>query len=71
MQQLYIFIFVYVGINFARRTFFGKTPSIWNTTIPEPDNLLVILDAIEYARLEGDLVRYACFNPVRSCFSSL
>jgi hypothetical protein len=57
LQQLYVVIFVYVGMNFARRSFFGKTPSIWYKTIPEPDNLLVMLDAIEYARLEGDLVR--------------
>lgn len=57
LQQLYVIIFVYLGLNFARNTFFGNTPYIWNKNIPKPDNLLVILDAIEYARFEGDLVR--------------
>jgi hypothetical protein len=57
IQQLYALIVVYIGFNFLRSLFFGQTPKIWYTNIPSPDKIIVILDALEYARLEGDLVR--------------
>lgn len=50
-------LFVYVGLNILRKIIFGQTPSIWNKNIPDPDRLIVLLDALEYARLENDLVR--------------
>lgn len=57
MKEIYILLFVYVGMNTLRKMFFGKIPMIWNKTIPEPDKVLVILDAIEYARFEEDLIK--------------
>lgn len=57
LRQIYLILFVGVGYNLIRKTIFGKTPFIWNTNIPDPDRLLVILDAIEYARFERDLVK--------------
>jgi len=57
LQQIYIILFVYVGMNTLRKIFFGKIPMIWNKTIPEPDKVQVILDAIEYARFEEDLIK--------------
>lgn len=41
-----------------RKTFFGNTPTIWYTYIPESDAVLLIVDAIELARLDEDLVKY-------------
>ena len=57
LQKIYVLLFSFVGYNILRKLFFGHTPMIWNKNIPNPDRIIVLLDAIEYARFEGDLVR--------------
>lgn len=57
MQKIYTLLFVVVGFNLVRKSLFGQTHMIWNSNVPEPDKILVLIDAIEYARFEGDLVR--------------
>ena len=48
---------MYIGLNLLRKIFFGNTPKIWYENIPQPDSVLLILDAIEASRLDGDLVK--------------
>lgn len=66
LQQIYILVFVAVGLNILRPSIFNQTSNIWNSSIPEPDKVLVILDAIEYARLEQDFVKYVSVTPEKS-----
>lgn len=57
LQQIYLVLFVYIGLNLLRKIFFNRTPKIWHENIPQPDSVLLILDAIESARLDDDLVK--------------
>lgn len=57
LQQVYIIIFVAVGLNIVRGKMFNQTSMIWNVNIPEPDKVIAILDAIEFARFEQDFVK--------------
>ena len=40
-----------------RKFTFGKTTLIWYTDIPSPEVMFVLIDAIEVARMEMDLLR--------------
>jgi hypothetical protein len=57
LQQIYLVLFVYIGLNLLRHIFFSKTPKIWYENIPQPDAVLLVIDAIEAARLDDDLVK--------------
>jgi hypothetical protein len=50
-------LFVYIGLNLVRTTLFESTPRIWYENIPHPDAVMLIIDAIEAARLDEDLVK--------------
>jgi hypothetical protein len=57
LQKIYILIFAVIGFNVLRSTFFGQTPKIWNLKLPYPEKILILLDAIELARLQDDLIK--------------
>lgn len=58
LRQIYIVIFVYIGLNLLRKTiFFGNTPAIWYTYIPEPDSVQLIIESIEMAQSDRDLIK--------------
>ena len=57
LKNLYVIIFVYVGLNLLRQKMFGQTVRIWYTFIPRPDLILIIIDAIYYARYEKDTLK--------------
>jgi hypothetical protein len=54
---LYVIAFRYLGVSLIRSLFFDKHSLTWFTTLPDPDKLLCLLDAIRYAQLEEDHLR--------------
>lgn len=57
LKNFYMIIFIYVGLNILRRVMFNQTVQIWHTEIPRPDVILLMIDGINYARFEGDLIK--------------
>ena len=56
---LYIIAFRYLGVSLIRGLFFDKHSVNWFTQIPDPDKMMCLLDAINYAQFEGDHLRYS------------
>lgn len=57
LKNIYMIIFIYVGLNILRQMMFNQTVQIWHTDIPRPDVVLLLIDSINYARYENDLVK--------------
>lgn len=57
IQSIYLIIFVVIGVNFVRPLVTGQTVRIWFENIPRTDVILIIYDAINNARREGDLIK--------------
>lgn len=54
---LYIIAFRYLGVSLIKGIFFDKHSSNWFTQIPDPDKIICLLDAVNYAQFEGDHLR--------------
>lgn len=57
LKNIYMIIFIYVGLNIFRQVMFNQTVRIWHSDIPRPDVVLLLIDSINYARYENDLVK--------------
>jgi hypothetical protein len=57
LKNIYMIIFIYVGLNILRQMMFNQTVQIWHTDIPRPDVVLLLIDSINYARYENDLLK--------------
>ena len=50
-------MFRYLGISIIRRFTFGRTTEIWYQEVPKPEIIMILIDAIEMAQLQEDLLK--------------
>lgn len=52
-----MFFFHYIGITVIRKITFGKTTEVWYQEMPSPEVMLILIDAIEMARMQKDFLK--------------
>ena len=50
-------IFALIGLKVFKTMFFDNMPRVWYKSMPYPEILIVVIDAMSYARTEGDLIK--------------
>ena len=57
IRTIYTLLFSVIGLSVIRGSMFGQTVQIWYTEIPRSEIILVLIDAMNFARFERDLVK--------------